>query len=147
MSEPPLSVRRAVQAMKAGMVASLAGIAVNLTSANSVRPMIAKLEPNASPAQVTADQRVFFGELIAAGLLEAALWLWMAQSCREGKGWARTLSTVVFAIYTVWTVATVAGGASGIDLIYSVLVWLIGLAAVRFLWQGSSSEYFRKSAR
>lgn len=145
MSEPPVSVVRAVRAMKAGMVASLAGIAVNLMSVGSVRPVIQKLEPNATTAQVTADQRVFTGELIAFGLLEAALWLWMAQSCRAGKSWARTLSTVLFAILTVWTVVSVAGGSSGLNLVYNVVVWLIALVATRFLWLGPSSDYFQKN--
>lgn len=145
MSEPPLSVVRAVQVMKVGMVASLAGIAVNLLSVRSARPLIRQMEPGASAAQVTADQRILVGELIAFGLLEAALWLWMAQSCRAAKSWARTLSTTLFTILTIWTILSAASGSFGANLIYNVIVWAIALVAIRFLWQGPSNEYFRKS--
>ena len=84
------------------------------------------------------------GVLIVGGVIGVALWLWMAYSCKAGKGWARIVSTVLFAIDTL----NVLAGASvissaGAPRIYSILVWLIGLGAIIFLWQRSSTEYFK----
>ena len=69
----------------------------------------------------------------------------MAQSCRAGKGWARVVSTVFFGIDTLSVLAGLVGstGGGGLTRIYAVLVWVIGLVAIIFLWQRSSSEFFR----
>lgn len=145
--EPPPSIVKAVRAMQAGMVASLVGIILNLVSVGSVKSSIRHLEPHATAAQITMDQRMLIGESIAAGLIGAALWLWMAQSCRAGKPWARTLSTVLFGIYTISQAASAAIGSSGVGEIYDIVVWVIGLIAVIFLWRQPSSEYFRQARR
>jgi hypothetical protein len=141
--EPPPSIVKAVKAMQAGVVASLVGIILNLGTVGSVKSTIRQLEPHATAAQITMDQRLLIGESIAAGLIGAALWLWMAQSCRAGKAWARTLSTVLFGIYTIAQVASAAIGSGNAGEIYNVVVWVIGLIAVIFLWQRPSTEYFR----
>jgi hypothetical protein len=145
--EPPPSIVKAVRAMQAGMVASLAGIILNLVTVGSVKSTIRQLEPHATAAQITMDQRMLIGESIAAGLIGAAMWLWMAQSCRAGKAWARTLSTVLFGIYTIAQIASAAIGSGSVGEIYDVVVWVIGLIAVIFLWQQPSTEYFRGARR
>lgn len=146
--EPPPSVIKAVRAMQVGMVASLAGIVLNLLTVGSAKSAIRQLQPHATASQITMDQRLLIGESVAAGLIGAALWLWMAQSCRAGKAWARTLSTVLFGVYTVAQVAAAAvGSGGGVGEVYSVVVWLIGLVAVVFLWQRPSTEYFRDASR
>ncbi|HEX6452594.1 MAG TPA: hypothetical protein VF060_24440 [Trebonia sp.] len=145
--EPPPSIVKAVKAMQAGVAASLVGIILNLATVGSLKSTIRHLEPHATAAQITMDQRMLIGESIAAGLIGAALWLWMAQSCRAGKAWARTLSTVLFGIYTIAQIASVAIGSGGVGEIYNVVVWLIGLVAVIFLWQQPSTEYFRGARR
>lgn len=146
-NEPPPSIVKAVRAMQAGMVASLAGIILNLVTVGSVKSSIRQLEPHATAAQITMDQRMLIGESIAAGLIGAAMWLWMAQSCRAGKAWARTLSTVLFGIYTIAQIASAAIGSGSVGEIYDVVVWVIGLIAVIFLWQQPSTEYFRGARR
>jgi hypothetical protein len=145
--EPPPSILKAARAMQAGMAASLAGIILNLLSLGSAKSAIKQLEPHATAAQLTSDQRLLIGELIAGGLISAALWLWMAQSCRAGKAWARVLSTVLFGIYTLGQAFSTVIGAGGAGQIYYIAVWLIGLVAIVFLWQRPSTEYFRDARR
>jgi hypothetical protein len=81
---------------------------------------------------------------IAGGLIGAALWLWMAQSCLAGKGWARVVSTVFFGIDTLGVLfgasSTLGAGAARF---YSLVVWVVGLIAIILLWRRSSSDYFR----
>ncbi len=140
----PQSITRAVQLMYAGAVASLIGIVIALTTLSSIKSQIISRNPSLTTTQVNNAEHVAIGILIASGLIGAALWLWMAQSCKAGKNWARITSTVLFAIETVNVLAGAAAVASGgASRIYSIVVWLIGLGAIIFLWQRSSTEYFK----
>jgi hypothetical protein len=143
----PQSITRAVQLMYAGAVASLIGIVIALTTLSSIKSQIISRNPSLTTTQVNNAEHVAIGILIASGLIGAALWLWMAQSCKAGKNWARITSTVLFAIQTINVLAGAAAVASGgASRIYSILIWLIGLGAIIFLWQRSSTEYFKSSA-
>src|SRR5690348_14470048 len=146
VSAAPQSVLRAVRVMYVGLAASLLGILVDMTTLSATRSEIIKQNPKFTTAQVNSAEHLEIGLFIAGGLIGAALWLWMAQSCRAGKGWARVVSTVFFGIDTLSVIAGVAGastGGGGLARIYAVLVWVIGLVAIVFLWQRSSSDYFR----
>ena len=145
--EPPPSVVKAVRAMQVGMAASLVGIVINLASVGSLKSDIQRQAPHLTASQVTQLERFSIGEFIAAGLIGAALWLWMAQSCRAGKSWARIVSTVLFGIYTVGQIAAAAIPSGGAGRLYNIVLWLIGLVAIVFLWQRSSTEYFRDAGR
>ena len=140
----PQSVRRAAQVMYVGVATSLIGIVIELTTLSSARNAIRQHSPNLTTAQVNTAVHVEIGVFIAGGLIGAALWLWMAQSCLAGKGWARIVSTVFFGIDTL---GVLLGGTStfgaGAARLYSVVVWVVGLIAIILLWRRSSSDYFR----
>ncbi len=140
----PQSVQRAVRVMYVGLAASLIGIIVDMTTLSSTRSEILKRNPSYTATQLNTAEHVQIGLFIAGGLIGAALWLWMAQSCRAGKAWARVVSTVFFGIDTLSVVvgaAAVQGG--GVSRIFGILVWVIGLVAIILLWQRASSDYFR----
>jgi hypothetical protein len=146
----PPSVTRAVQIMYAGAVASLIGIVIDLTTLGSLRSQIRKRSPNMTPAHLTDAVHFEIGLFIVVGLIGAAVWIWMAQSSKAGKGWARIVSTVLFAIDTIGALAGLAGGSfagGGATRIYGLLIWLIGLAAIVLLWRRTSSEYFKPAPR
>ena len=149
-SRPPIpqSVTRAVQVMYAGAAASLIGIIVDMTTLSSTKTEIHNRNPDLTATQLNNAEHVAIGLFIVSGLIGAALWFWMAQSCKAGKGWARIVSTVLFAIATINVVvgaSAVPGG--GAVRIYGIVVWLIGLAAIILLWQRPSSDYFKSAAR
>ena len=140
----PQSITRAVQLMYAGAAASLIGIIIALTTLSSIKSQIISKNPSLTTTQVNNAEHVAIGVLIASGLIGAALWLWMAQSSKAGKNWARIVSTVLFAIETINVVAGASAISSGgASRIYSIVIWLIGLGAIIFLWQRSSTEYFK----
>ena len=142
----PQSVQRAVRTMYVGLAASLLGIVVDLTSLSAIRRAIEKRSPTMTAAHVNTAVHFEIGVFIVSGLVGAALWLWMARSCRAGKGWARITSTVFFGIETLSLLASVAAGG-GLTRVYGLVVWVVGLIAVIFLWQRSSSDYFRGAPR
>ncbi|MBO0803486.1 MAG: hypothetical protein J2P25_10495 [Nocardiopsaceae bacterium] len=144
-NQPPPSVVNAVRAMYAGLAASLVGIVVNVLLVSSLKSAIQQRYPHLTATQISSAEHLLFGASIASGLIGAALWWWMAQSCRAGKPWARTVSTVLFGIYTLAQVATAGTPSSGLSRIYGIVVWLIGLVAVVLLWQRPSTEFFREA--
>jgi hypothetical protein len=140
----PQSVLRAVKVMYVGLAVSLIGIIVDMTTLSATRSAILNRNPGYTPTQLNNAEHLQIGLFIAGGLIGAALWLWMAQSCRAGKGWARVVSTVFFGIDTLSVlVGTAAVQGGGLSRIYGILVWVIGLIAIILLWQRSSSDYFR----
>jgi hypothetical protein len=148
-SRPPVpqSVMRAAQVMYAGAAASLIGIVIDMTTLASTKSEIIKRQPTLTPTQVNNAEHFVVGVFIVEGLIGAALWLWMAQSCKAGKNWARIVSTVLFGLETIGVLAGAAAVASGGAVrIYGIVLWLIGLAAIVLLWQRQSSEYFKSAS-
>lgn len=151
-SRPPVpqSVIRAAQVMYAGAAASLIGIIIDMTTLNATKTAIRQHSPNLTQTQINNAEHFAIGIFIVQGLIGAALWLWMAQSAKAGKNWARVVSTVLFAIDTISVLAgaAAAGVASGGAVrIYGVVVWLIGLAAIILLWQRQSTAFFKSTPR
>jgi hypothetical protein len=103
--------------MYVGLAVSLIGIVVDMTTLSSTRSEILKRNPSYTATQLNTAEHVQIGLFIAGGLIGAALWLWMAQSCKAGKGWARVVSTVFFGIDTlsvlVGAAAVQGGGVAG----------------------------------
>ncbi|HEY7260279.1 MAG TPA: hypothetical protein VH589_02200 [Trebonia sp.] len=148
-SRPPVpqTVMRAAQVMYAGAAASLIGIIIDMTTLSSTKSEIIKRNPSLTPTQVNNAEHFVVGVFIVEGLIGAALWIWMAQSCKAGKNWARIVSSVLFAIETIGVLAGAAAVASGGAVrIYGIVVWLIGLVAIILLWRRSSSEYFKSAS-
>ncbi|MGH3248222.1 MAG: hypothetical protein ACRDOI_18765 [Trebonia sp.] len=150
-ADAPQSVARAVRFMYLGAAASLIGIIVDMTTLSATKTAIINSSPTLTPTQVNNAEHVAIGIFIAGGLIGAALWVWMAQSSRAGKGWARIVSTVLFGIDTISLLASIGGASTasggGPTRIYGIVVWLIGLAAIILLWQRASTDYFRRAPR
>jgi hypothetical protein len=148
-SRPPIpqSITRAAQVMYVGAAASLIGIVIDILARHAIRNALAtrKTAHPLTTSQLNNDYHFVLGVTIVAGVIGVALWLWMAYSCKAGKGWARIVSTVLFGIDTLSLVAGAVTSA-GAARIYGILVWLIGLAAIILLWQRQSTAYFKSAS-
>jgi hypothetical protein len=135
--------------MYAGAAASLVGIIISLTTLSSLKSDIIKRYPNYTQTQVNNAQHVAIGAAIVVGLITVGLWIWMAQSNKAGKNWARIVSTVLFGLSTLSVLSGLASAGvatGGVARIYGIVVWLIGLAAIVLLWRRQSSEYFKSAS-
>jgi hypothetical protein len=146
----PQSVTRAVQVMYLGALASLVGIVIDLLTRHSLRTFIRDHATTngkrLTNTQVTNTYHAELVVLVVVGLIAVGLWIWMAQANKRGKNWARITSTVFFALSTLGAIGGLAGGAlSGgtANRFYGLVVWVIGAVAIIFLWQRSSTEYFK----
>src|SRR6202451_3235518 len=106
----PPSITRAVRVMYVGAAASVIGIIVDLTTYSSLQNALAKRKNKngqlLTHAQVVDLAHVEVVAFVVGGLIAAGVWIWMARSCRAGKSWARTVSTVLFAISTIGVFAS-----------------------------------------
>ena len=146
----PTSVVTAVWLMYGGAFLSLLGLFIDLGVISQLRASYLSKHPFATQAAIDGANRLAgAGDLavIIGSVISISLWLTLAASARKGRGWTRTVGTVLFGIDTLGFIATV--GSTGIPAIKTIhlLIWLVGLLAVIFLWQRSASNFFSPSRR
>ncbi len=143
----PASVLNAVKVMYAGAVASLIGIVIDITTISATKTVLEKHDPSMSASKINATQHALVAEFIVAGLIGAAVWIFLARSCKNGRNWARITGTVLFGVATLDAIViTVLPVATALK-IYAPVVWLIGLAAVVLLWQRRSTAFFKDTTQ
>jgi hypothetical protein len=143
--QPPRSVVMAVRFMYAGAVLSVVGVIIVLATVGQLRGSLHQAYPKLSPAKLHQAEVSDVTYVVVRGLIGAALWVWMAILNKAGKGWARIVGTVLFAVQTLLLVLTLGLLGAGGGNIFSILPWLIGLGAVVYLWRRESTEYFNAS--
>jgi hypothetical protein len=139
----PQSVLNAVKLMCTGAAISTVSLILSLTTTGSLKSAIRKHYPHYDTSQVNH----LYGQILAAAIISAVigvlLWLFMAWANGKGMAWARIVSCVLFAFNTIGLLAFFRQPETVISLIFEVLVWLVGLAAIWFLWRPESSAFFK----
>jgi hypothetical protein len=87
---------------------------------------------------------------VVADVIGLACWVMLAIASRHGRGWTRVTGTVLFAVYTIVLLFVLIGTHSDPvarvnDLgprFFTLLVWVLGLAAVIPLWTRQAREFF-----
>jgi uncharacterized membrane protein (UPF0136 family) len=128
------TVRAAVQLMYAGAAVAAVGLITAIVSLAYIGRSAAtlRLAGRSQPLPVA----IMVG--IVGGLVVIALWLWMARANSQGRNWARIVSTVLFGLTTLH----LFGNKGVFQVVFVVLTWLVGLAALWLLWRPTSSAFF-----
>jgi len=138
---PPRTVKSAVLLMYAGAAVTAVTLVVTVVTIHSIESTM-ETKANYTPQQAH--------QLVVAAIVEAlvtlGLWLLMAWANRGGQNWARITATVLFVANTVGLLLAFLRGADAINLVFAVVVWLIGLGAIVLLWRKESSQYFATAA-
>jgi len=129
--------------MYAGAVASLVYAVVFIATLSATKSAIEKHSPQLTTSQVNGMQQILIASAIVDGLIAAGLWIFIAQACKRGRSWARITGTVLFGIATVSVLGELSIPVAAPVKILALVVWLLGLAAVIFLWRGTSSAFFK----
>lgn len=143
----------AVWLMYAGAALSVVGGAIGAVTAHSLASAwIMQLQHSLPAGQshvalpsVGLMTRFFTIALIAGGIIDALLWLWMAWKNGQGRSWARVLSTVFFGFLCVGTlssVVNVTGAAIG-SLLLGLVNFAVGLIVIVMLWRRESTSYYQ----
>jgi predicted membrane-bound spermidine synthase len=143
--EPPSSVLNAVRLMYVGAALSALEIVLSLVTIGSLKDAIRTASPTFTTDQLHAAEAVAIGSVIVGGLIGIGLWLWMAWANRKGRNWARIVSTVLFGINTLGVFFSLARPHASISLIFTILVWLVGLGAIVLIWNKQSAPYYQQS--
>lgn len=152
----PRSIHVAVYLMYAGAAVSVISMIAWLAASGSVKTGVEEANRALTPGQVGTVMGLYDATAVVIGIITAALWLWMAWKTSSGRGWARILSTVLFALYLLPSIAaaarftmhyTVNGTSASVPApaagkLTMWLIVLVGAATIIALWQRQSSAYF-----
>jgi len=140
----PGSVRLAVMLMYVGAGLSAIGLVVTLFSFHAIERIIRN-----APSATTLTQHQVHSVAIATvtigvveGLIAIGLWLLMAWANKNGRNWGRIVATILFALNTLFLLLGFIRAHASISVVFSLLVWVVGLIAIVALWRRDSSQYF-----
>ena len=139
----PQSVVNAVKLMYVGAAVSTVSLIISLTDISGTKAAIRKARPSLTATQVNQLNTFIISLAIVSGLLGIGLWLWMAWANKQGKNWARIVSTVLFGLATLDMVGVFSQPKTLLGLVFPVLTWLVGLGAVWLLWRPDSTAFFK----
>ena len=155
----PKQVMWAHYCMLAGAALSVLGGALGFAQENAVRNAFQTALPDLDTRQVNDLTTVLVVIGLVLGVVEAALWIWMAFMTKAGRHWARILSAVFFGIgalgassggYRFYGFSTVNGQTMSTStttvsgLLTAVGCALLGLLAIIFLFSDTARPFFRK---
>src|SRR5215831_8978102 len=122
---PPRPVRTAVLLMYVGAAVTAITLVSTVLTIHSIETA---LENKAGSTAQQAHQ--FVVSSIVAAVITLGLWLLMAWANRNGYSWGRITATVLFALNTISLLVGAWRGAAVLNLVFAVVVWLIGLGAI-----------------
>jgi hypothetical protein len=139
----PGTVRIAIVLMFVGALAALVGIIVTLTNVDHIRELFENTVPKMEPDKVDNATTFAIVEQIVLNVLRAAIWVGLALFVRQGRHWARIVSTLVAAV----GVLLMLRGIGGTDEVGAMIAgWgqvVCGVLAVVLIWLPPSMDWFR----
>jgi hypothetical protein len=144
LGQSPQSILTAVKLMYAGAAITTVSFVVSLATIGGTKSAIRRQYPHYTAHQVSQLAGFIVVLAVVSGIIGIALWLWMAQMTGKGRSWARIVSTVLFGLDTL-DMLGVLREPKTFTVIFPIFTWLVGLGAIVFLWQRTSSEYFERA--
>jgi hypothetical protein len=145
----PQSVRTAVILMYVGAGLSALSLIGSLALSGRIKNAVGKALRDAKTSKpLTASQihnaeNIYFVFVVLVLVVAIALWVWMAWANGRGRGWARILASVLFGLDTILLIFS--GARTATTLALTGLEWLVGLAAIIFLWRRDTTQYIAQS--
>ncbi len=145
-TEPPAPIRTAVLLMRVGAGLSLLSLLSTFLFRGQIRDQVEQtLEDQGTAITSDAvDTAVAIGTAFAVfvGLIGVALWLWMAWANGRGKGWARIVATVLFALSAISFLFSFSQPQPVLSTVLGLVNLVLGAAIVFLLWKRESSGYY-----
>ena len=134
----PPSVVRAVQLMYVGAALTVLIAVVNI----AVAPRAGVLRIGGMSPIVQSHAQLV-ESTFSTGAVDCVAWLWMARKNKDGRAWARVLSTVFFCLFCIGTVLALGQGTIE-RTAFEVITWLVALAATIQLWRRESGPFYQQ---
>ncbi len=145
----PTSVRTAVILMYVGAGLSVLSLIGTLALSGRIKKAVgtalrkARTSKPLTLADIHAAENIYLVFVVVVLVIAIALWVWMAWANGRGRGWARIVATVFFGLNTILLVFS--GARTSATLVFTGLEWLVGLAALIFLWRRDTTQYIAQS--
>jgi hypothetical protein len=136
----------AVWLMYGGAFLTVLSMIIDLVAISQARHAYLIAHPAAVNRANTVAGAGDFGVVIGS-LAAVGLWIGLALAARKGQGWTRTVGTVLFGIDTLVFIGTIGRPGIAAAKTIHLMIWLVGLLAVVFLWQRTSTQFFAASRR
>jgi hypothetical protein len=143
----PSSVAAAVGLMYAGAASAVLNAIVGSAAVYSVAHNKLEDLPNVTQNWLRVGPALDATVTIFFGLVGTGLWLWMAHANRNGRSWARILSTVLFAVLTLGLLLSLHSNPVIAARATALIQWALALAALVLLWVAPSNAYFAAMRR
>jgi hypothetical protein len=136
-------VRYAVWCMYAGAVLAVVDLIATLATVGGAKTALHNAHPQWSATRLTSTVHDEIAYLIVTWIITVGLWIVMARTNLAGRGWARIAATVLCALSTLSFVSFIVQPSSLASKLVLIPMWLVGVAAITFLWQRTTSAYIR----
>jgi hypothetical protein len=136
--------------MYAGAALELLAVIIAMMTVGSLKAAILQLHPGqaaGSPPALHATELIWTALVVVHALIALCLWLWMASANEQGRGWARGVSALFFGINTVGLFLSLRLLWATPDLIVTIVIWLVGFAAIVLIFSEGSAPFYQEPAR
>jgi hypothetical protein len=140
---PPPSILTAVKLMYVGAALSAISFLASLLTQDSVRDQALEGDPTLTESELDAIVTIGIVIGVFVGLIGILLWVWMAETNRRGKSWARIVATVLGALNILFTVVGLAlGQSSGLVVVFSVISAALAAVILYLLYRPPESNAY-----
>jgi hypothetical protein len=140
---PPSSIMTAVKLMYAGAALAAIGFLTSLLTQDSVREQALERAPDLTESEVDAIVAFAIAFAVVVGLIGVLLWVWMAETNRRGKSWARVVATVLGALNVLLTLfGLFTGQYAGIVLVFNLISAVLAAVILYLLYRPDSNAYY-----
>ncbi|MBD0293250.1 MAG: hypothetical protein ICV70_06720 [Jiangellaceae bacterium] len=141
---PPPSILTAVRLMYAGAALGAVIFVLTLVTQGSIREELERSSPELTPDQIDTAVSISIGIAVLFGLVGVLLWVWMAESNRRGKSWARIVATVLGGLNIVTTLFSLFTAQNmSLTTVFSVLSAALAAIIIYFLYRPDSTAYYQ----
>jgi uncharacterized protein (DUF983 family) len=131
----------AVRLMYVGAALSAIRFIVGLLTQDSVRDNIADQNPDLDAGELDAAVTVAIVFTVIVGLLSVGLWIWMAETNRRGRKWARIVATVLGGLNIVLTLLSLRQ-YTGLGTFLDIITVALAATILWFLYRPESNQYY-----
>jgi hypothetical protein len=141
-AEVPSAVQAAVGLMWTGLAATVCGLIFDLM-------VLGRYSHDAKHDLLLIDREhanAMAGHMavaVFAGLLGIVAWTWLATASRRGHGWTSIAGSVLAGLYSIIALTILlATHNDPTAKIFTLIIWVIALAAVFLLWSQQARQFF-----
>ena len=144
-AEIPGAVRAATRLMYAGLAATVVALLSSLINLGIYTRDAADAK-NHFHFTLQAHENQMAGSMtvaVVADFIGIACWVMLAIACRRGRGWTRVAGTALLGVYTIVMLFVLVGTHNDAGAqFFTLLVWVLGVAAVIPLWTQQARDFF-----